>query len=236
MVEAGDTLFSIARRYNTTVDGLRRLNGISGDQIEVGQRLVVSGQAGVQPGPEVAQQPAVSQAPIERRPWRIDHTTIPADEVHFIQQGETLYSIAARYGFSVDDLAGANELTTAPLTPGEIIYLPSPRRPGSIDRPLLNLPVHEEGRALVYPREMDGRQTTYGETYNPEKLTASHRTLPPGTVLLVTDPASGRSTFVRVNDQGPVSQAYLIELSAAAAEAIDIDPDTSTDVILRLVR
>lgn len=228
VVEPGDTLFSIALRYNTSVEALRRLNGISGDNIEVGQRLVVSGEGG-------APAPTVSQQPVERRPWRIDDTTIPSDLVHFVQPGETLYSIAALYGFSLDELAGANQLTTAPLTQGEMIYLPAPRRPGSEDQPLLNLPIHEEGRAIVYPEVMEGRETTYGETYDPEKLTASHRTLPVGTVLLVTNPDTGRSTFVRVNDQGPVSRAYVAELSAAAAEALALDPDTASELIIRLL-
>lgn len=228
VVKPGDTLFSIARRHGTTVDVLRRLNGISGDRIVAGRQLVVSGEGG-------APAPVASQQAVEPRPWRIDDTTVPSDLVHFVQPGETLYSIAALYGFSLDELTAVNQLTTAPLTAGEMITLPSPRRPGSVDGPLLALPIHEEGRALVYPEVMEGRETTYGEVYDPERLTASHRTLPAGTVLLVTNPASERSTFVRVNDQGPVSHAYLIELSAAAAEALELDPDVATEVVVRLL-
>ena len=72
-----------------------------------------------------------------------------------------------------------------------------------------------------------------GTPYDPGALTASHRTLPIGTVVLVTNPESGRSTFVTVADRGPVSQSYLLELSEAAAEVLALDPNAARRVELR---
>jgi rare lipoprotein A len=54
-----------------------------------------------------------------------------------------------------------------------------------------------------------------------------------GTVVLVTNTASGRSAFVRINDRGPLSSAYIIELSAAAAAALELDPNAARRVELR---
>ena len=147
---------------------------------------------------------------------------------------QTLYSIAAAYGFTVDALIGGNTLSTAPLVPGTLLYLPAPVDPSwAASRTLPD--VSEAGLALVYPDVLTGRPTASGEPYDPLALTASHRDLPLGTILLVTNPASGRSTFVRVADRGPVSRAYLVELSAAAATALDLDPNAARRVELRLL-
>ena len=51
-------------------------------------------------------------------------------------------------------------------------------------------------------------------------LTAAHRTLPFGTRLRVTDPASGRSVVVVVNDRGPFGRGRVLDLSIAAAKAL----------------
>jgi len=227
VVEAGETLFRIALRYDTTVDELRRLNGIQGDRIEVGQRLVV-GRGG-------ATRPASGGTPVALGPpreWSITETTLPADLVHFVEPGETLYSIAYDLGLEVDALARMNALSTAPLEPGLALRLPVPVNPAVAARTEMP-PADEEGLALVYPDVMSGRPTESGEAYDPLGFTVSHRDLPFGTVLLVTNPASGRSTFVRVTDRGPVSRTYLVELSAAAATALQLDPNAARQVELR---
>ncbi|GAB5537651.1 MAG: LysM peptidoglycan-binding domain-containing protein [Rubricoccaceae bacterium] len=253
VVEAGETLFRIALRYDTSVEDLRRLNSIQGDQIEIGQRLIVSRdgparpvtpEAPISPGidppvttpvtPPEAQRPKTVQpvALSEARPWSINNTTIPADLVHFTEPGETLYGIAARYGLPLVSLISGNALTTAPLEPGTALHLPTRVRPS--DAAERTLPdVVASGLALVYPDVMSGRRTSSGEAYDPLEFTASHREYPFGTVLLITNPMTGRSTFVRVIDRGPVSEAYLIELSAAAATALDLDPNAARQVEIR---
>jgi rare lipoprotein A len=82
---------------------------------------------------------------------------------------------------------------------------------------------------------MAGRPLASGAPYDPAALTASHRTLPLGTVVLVTNPSRGRSTFVTIADRGPVSQSYLLELSEAAAEVLDLDPNAARRVELHLL-
>jgi rare lipoprotein A len=65
-------------------------------------------------------------------------------------------------------------------------------------------------------------QTANGEKFDPQKLTAAHRTLPFGTRLRVTDVATGRSVTVRVNDRGPFVPGRVIDLSYSAAEKLGI--------------
>jgi rare lipoprotein A len=77
-----------------------------------------------------------------------------------------------------------------------------------------------EGRASWYGAEFAGRPTANGETYDPSQLTAAHKTLPFGTFVRVTNPSSGASVVVRINDRGPFKPGRVIDVSRAAAEQI----------------
>jgi rare lipoprotein A len=77
------------------------------------------------------------------------------------------------------------------------------------------------GRAAYYDVKYKGKVTA-GGVYDPAKFTAAHRTLPLGTRLRVTDPKSGRSVIVVVNDRGPFTDKLVIDVSLAAARALDM--------------
>ncbi|WP_109808239.1 septal ring lytic transglycosylase RlpA family protein [Sphingosinithalassobacter portus] len=79
-----------------------------------------------------------------------------------------------------------------------------------------------DGVASYYADEYAGRPTASGELFDPSKMTAAHRTLPFGTVVRVTDPATGRSVVVRINDRGPFRPGRVIDLSRAAAAQLGI--------------
>lgn len=64
-----------------------------------------------------------------------------------------------------------------------------------------------------------GRRSANGEVYDGNSLTAAHRTLPLGTVLRVTNLATGQSVDVRVTDRGPFVRGRVLDLSTAAAKA-----------------
>jgi rare lipoprotein A len=86
----------------------------------------------------------------------------------------------------------------------------------------------EEGIASWYGHPYHGRRTASGETYDMEKLTAAHRTLPFGTQVRVESLANHKSVEVRINDRGPSSMDRLIDLSRAAARRLDmIGPGTA---------
>lgn len=77
-----------------------------------------------------------------------------------------------------------------------------------------------KGKATYYHSKFNGRRTTSGEVYNSKKLTAAHLKLPFGTLVTVTNVDNGRSVEVRVNDRGPHSKFYIIDISQAAAKEI----------------
>nr|WP_050783496.1 septal ring lytic transglycosylase RlpA family protein [Methylobacterium nodulans] len=65
-----------------------------------------------------------------------------------------------------------------------------------------------------------GQRTANGERFNPNDLTAAHRSLPFGSRVRVTNTANGRSVVVRINDRGPFARGRIIDLSRASARAI----------------
>jgi rare lipoprotein A len=76
--------------------------------------------------------------------------------------------------------------------------------------------------ASWYGDELRGNRTASGEKFNPDGLTAAHRTLPFGTCLVVGNPRNGKSVNVRVNDRGPFAKDRMLDLAAGAARAIGI--------------
>ncbi len=78
------------------------------------------------------------------------------------------------------------------------------------------------GTASYYGKRFHGRRTASGEAFDMFGMTAAHRTLPFGTRLRVTNPRTGASVVVRVNDRGPFSGNRLIDLSRAAAQQIGL--------------
>ncbi len=78
----------------------------------------------------------------------------------------------------------------------------------------------EVGYASWYGPKFHGRRTSSGEIFNMYDMTCAHRTLPLGTMLLVTNLENGRSVIVRVNDRGPFVRGRIIDLSYAAARSL----------------
>jgi rare lipoprotein A len=92
------------------------------------------------------------------------------------------------------------------------------------------------GEASYYGVELAGNRTASGERFNPQAMTAAHRTLPLGTKLRVTNKANGRSVIVRINDRGPFLKHRIIDVSLAAAREISMIRSGKAQVTLEVVR
>ncbi|MGB8298137.1 MAG: septal ring lytic transglycosylase RlpA family protein, partial [Polyangia bacterium] len=77
-------------------------------------------------------------------------------------------------------------------------------------------------RASYYSRALVGRRTASGEPYDPALFTASHATLPMGTILRVTRLPDGPSVKVRVNDRCGCTHGRQLDLSEAAARQLNM--------------
>ena len=94
-VKAGDTLYSIANKYGLTVNELKQLNNLTSDILSIGQVLNISN----------------------------SNTSLPSN-TYTVKSGDSLYSIAKKYGITVDALKSANGKTSNLLSIGEILVIP----------------------------------------------------------------------------------------------------------------
>jgi rare lipoprotein A len=86
----------------------------------------------------------------------------------------------------------------------------------------------ELGLASWYGAPYHNRRGSNGEMYDMNAMTAAHRTLPLNSVVRVTNVKTGRSAVVRITDRGPFIGQRIIDLSAAAAKAVDVwEPGTA---------
>jgi len=86
----------------------------------------------------------------------------------------------------------------------------------------------ETGIASWYGKPYDGRPTASGEIYDMEAMVAAHKTMPFQTWVRVYNLSNRKTVDVRINDRGPFVKGRIIDLSHAAAMAIDmVGPGTA---------
>jgi|KBSSwiStaDraftv2_1062776.scaffolds.fasta_scaffold718347_1 peptidoglycan lytic transglycosylase len=93
----------------------------------------------------------------------------------------------------------------------------------------------ETGLASWYGHPYHGRQAANGEIYDMEKLTAAHRTLPFNTWVRVENLSNDKFVEVRITDRGPFIDGRIIDLSHAAARAIDMIGPGVTRVKVKVI-
>jgi rare lipoprotein A len=94
----------------------------------------------------------------------------------------------------------------------------------------------ETGVASWYGHPYHGRQAADGEIYDMEKLVAAHRTLPFNTWVRVVNLNNSKSVEVRIIDRGPFINGRIIDLSHAAAQAIDMEISGTATVRMEVIR
>jgi rare lipoprotein A len=87
------------------------------------------------------------------------------------------------------------------------------------------------GRRVVSAYYWEGHHTASGQPFNPRGMTAAHRTLPFGTRLNVTNPRTGKTVNVVVNDRGPYVHGVSLDLSLGAAQAIGLQGTGSVCIL-----
>jgi rare lipoprotein A len=119
------------------------------------------------------------------------------------------------------------------LALGAVVFFGCGGSPASGPRPVAEL---EVGRASYYADSLAGHATASGERYDPNAMTAAHRTLPLGTIVEVTQ-QDGRSVRVRVTDRGPYAAdtKRIVDLSRRAAEELGILRVGVAEITLRVI-
>jgi cell wall-associated NlpC family hydrolase len=117
-VNSGDSLWTIAQKYGTTVANLQKLNGFSDSEtlITVGQNLKVSGTA------------TTTATQTTKTATTTSQVTVSANHVTYtVKSGDSLYTIAQEYGISVDSLRSSNNLSSV-LLPGQTLTINDPTK------------------------------------------------------------------------------------------------------------
>ncbi len=119
----------------------------------------------------------------------------------------------------------ANASASESAPPGRIAPTPAP--PGGVNADDLNFvkthrPIRsEEGLATWYTAAR-GRRSANGQVFSDHNLTAAHRTLPMGSLIVVTNLKTGQSAAMRITDRGPFVGDKLIDLTIASAKATGV--------------
>jgi LysM repeat protein len=238
-VSAGETLYSIAKRFGTTVDDIKETNGLKSDILSPGQVLQIRSSGGSQPkpaekenvaetkpvqAPPVVQQtrpqvqPQVTQPTVQNNTQTAQTTPVNTQNTqqYKVSAGETLFTIAKRFGTSVDDIIALNKLPNNNLSPGQILIVrngmpPAPvvEKPKEIiakrDTTMValadsltdrHIPANRYG---LFLKDEKGPATWMDDpSFDPKKQLVLHRTAPIGTVMKITNPMTGRSVFAKV--------------------------------------
>ena len=101
IVERGDSLYSIAQKFNTTVPKIKELNNLTSNTLQIGQELIVSEDSN-------------------------DEEQIENQNIYIVQRGDSLSKIANTFGVTVDEIKNANNLTSNLIMIGEELIIPDP--------------------------------------------------------------------------------------------------------------
>ncbi|MGA7244094.1 MAG: septal ring lytic transglycosylase RlpA family protein [Terracidiphilus sp.] len=114
----------------------------------------------------------------------------------------------------------------APTGSGRIAVTPIPDGGVSSDDKdfiLSHRPIYsEEGEASWYTAPYKGRKSANGQVFSDEALTAAHRTLPMGSLIVVTNLTTRQASAMRISDRGPFVPDRIIDLRMASAKSIGI--------------
>ena len=240
-VDPGQTLYAVMRRYGVAVNDIRAANAGMDDNLRAGQVIRV---------PFTPKKSAKAIAKEERKQKDDPKANVPAAAapgMHTVEQGQTLYSIAVKYGVLMADIRKWNAMTSDNVILGQDLIVsekayaersPSitpfpPPKPAEKEEPA---PVAEKPKAPVVestpppPTEPTGKRMSEsglaevidtGESSS--KYLALHRTAPLGTLVQVRNQYNQQEIWVKVVGRIPGTSAnddILIKLSARAFEKL----------------
>lgn len=134
--KAGETLYSISRQYGVTVDEIKSLNKMSGNSLEIGQRLIIkSGSATA----TTLNTPNASNT--------VNPKNISSEQQHTVAPSETLFSISRKYNVSVEAIKELNMLDSNALSVGQSLKIPvmaTNEMPAVVDATPVVAPITEQ--------------------------------------------------------------------------------------------
>ena len=92
------------------------------------------------------------------------------------------------------------------------------------------------GTASYYADEFNGKETSNGETYNMDAMTAAQPELPFNSIVRVTNLGNNKSVILRINDRGPLKNGRIIDVSLEAAKKLGMIKKGTADVRIEVLK
>lgn len=192
-VRPGDTLSTIARRWHITMKSIVTANRLRSDRLRAGQRLILT-------------VPNVERAPIQQA-----SRSTGSHKIHAVSSGETLSSIARRYGVSVSALRTTNRISGNVIRPGQRLRIPGT---AGDDLPAAVIYTVRQGDALSTIAQRFG--TTVTKLKRANRLTKN--TLRVGQRLEIPDAEPARA---KREIEAPKSEIYVVRQGDTLSEIAD---------------
>lgn len=192
-VRPGDTLSTIARRWHITMKSIVTANRLRSDRLRAGQRLILT-------------VPNVERAPIQQA-----SRSTGSHKIHAVSSGETLSSIARRYGVSVSALRTTNRISGNVIRPGQRLRIPGT---AGDDLPAAVIYTVRQGDALSTIAQRFG--TTVTKLKRANRLT--NNTLRVGQRLEIPDAEPARA---KREVEAPKSEIYVVRQGDTLSEIAD---------------
>ena len=233
-VKPKETLFSISRTYEVTVADIKKWNGLTSNELSIGQVLTIN---------------KLNQV-TEQNPKSLTNATLKSNKTHIVLQSETLFSISRKYNVEVADIKKWNDLESNEISIGQelIVGISEVKVVNNtpITQPLVNIDSPEIKEPNVIPIDttryivQQSERTNFEEIIeaglaekipggdNNRKYLALHRSAKAGTIMKVRNEMNNQEVFVRVIGKLPntdVNQNVVIKISRAAYDRLGaIDP------------
>lgn len=206
-VDQGQTLYSLARKYQVSVNDIKALNpGMS--QLQIGAEVFI-------PSKNESEAAVPSTSPVTIAKSSGDH-------VHKVQQGETLFRISKAYGISTQELSDYNHVGAAGIKVGQELKIPSKgstaksndSSPQSVTpSPDQNTPKSEKRTSSTgYPSITESGSAQLDASLGTESFySVTHKSAPVGTLVFIKNKENGNSVHARVtSNQSSVGNGSTI--------------------------
>lgn len=243
-VAAGETLFSISKQYDVSVDEIKVWNNLKDNALSLGQELIIKKKSNATT--------TIAEVP----------TTKSLKGVHTVVAGETLYSISRQYNVSVQQLKEWNGLAASEVQIGQTLFLTQPMNGTTPEvKPDVQITETKPDVKVIVPVQPDikaqpevkettirisekvtgsdevkegGLAELIEGTDGNRKYLALHRTAKVGTILKVRNELNNREVFVRVAGSLPnigINNNVIIKISKSAYDRLGaIDPKFRVEV------
>ena len=141
-----------------------------------------------------------------------------------LKKGDNLYRVGLKFNLPWKEIAKSNNISNErALKSGRELLIEK------------EFPYNFIALTSWYGSKFHGRKTANGEVYDMCGLSAAHKTLPLGTVVLVSNPQNGRQVELRINDRGPYIEGRSLDLSFGAAKRLDIVKQGVASLLVKVI-